>query len=306
MDNSFTILLQGRIEPKAMDFWANNLPNSKIVVSVWDDDIHYDFPKNWNVVVNKKPIERIGFGNFDLQLISTLEGLKHIHTQYVIKMRCDEYYSNLLFIVDKMLSEPEKIMCGSLFFKEVGMHPFAISDHIIGGKLENIKLMFQSAYENIKNGFWKLPIAESQLGFAYLWKRDSEIREKVSDISIYDSLHPDPTPFNSDKGKMDVGMAIKSIETFTNRIRGELGLETPQWKNIKVWNKLMEYSVKDIERYLQKSEYPNINEREILKRWFHIIDVNELKPYLATAITNSGDRMWLESNFDNYLCITEL
>ena len=306
MDNSFTILLQGRIEPKAMDFWANNLPNSKIVVSVWDDDIQYDFPEDWNVVVNKKPVERIGFGNFDLQLLSTLEGLKTIHTQWVIKMRCDEYYSNLSFIVDKMVSEPDKIMCGSLFFKEVGMHPFAISDHIIGGKTDNIKLMFQSAYENIKNGFWKLPIPESQLGFGYLWERDSEIREKVSDISIYDSLHPDPTPFNSDKGKIDVGMAIKSIETFTNRIRGELGLETPQWKNIKVWNTLMEYSVKDIERYLQKSEYPNINEREMLKRWFHIIDVNELKPYLATAITNSGDRMWLESNFDNYLCITEL
>ena len=49
MDNSFTILLQGRIEPKAMDFWANNLPNSKIVVSVWDDDIQYDFPEDWNV-----------------------------------------------------------------------------------------------------------------------------------------------------------------------------------------------------------------------------------------------------------------
>ena len=306
MDNSFTILLQGRIEPKAMDFWVNNLSDSKIVVSVWNDDIQYDFPEDWNVVVNKKPIERIGFGNFDLQLLSTLEGLKLIDTQWVVKMRCDEYYSNLPFLIEKMISEPEKIMCGSLFFKEVGMHPFAISDHIIGGKTENIKLMFQSAYENIKNGFWKLPIAESQLGFAYLWKRDSEIREKISDISIYDSLHPDPTPFNSDKGKMDVGMAIKSIETFTNRIRGELGLETPQWKNIKVWNKLMEYSVKDIERYLQKSEYPNINEREILKRWFHIIDVNELKPYLATAITNSGDRMWLESNFHNYLCITEL
>ena len=60
MDNSFTILLQGRIEPKAMDFWANNLPNSKIVVSVWDDDIQYDFPEDWNVVVNKKPVERIG------------------------------------------------------------------------------------------------------------------------------------------------------------------------------------------------------------------------------------------------------
>ena len=242
---NYTILLQGRIEKRALDFWANNFANENICISIWEDDIEYYFPKNWTIVKNKKPIERLGLKekNLDLQLISTIEGLKCVETKYVIKMRCDEYYSNIQKIIDKLLINDEKIVCGSIFFRPIGKYSrFHISDHIIAGKLENIKIMFQKTFENIKNNFNPGRIPESQLGLAYLCEKESDLKNKIGDINHFD---------------------------FDNL-------------NLNI-----------------------IDEKELLKKYFEIIDINLLKPYLATFTYNGENgRKWYESNFDNENCIT--
>ena len=305
--DDFSIILQGRIDKESMDFWKKNFKDStNIIVSVWEDDIQYRFPKAWKVIKTPKPTKRIGFGNFDLQLISTLKGLECVDTKWVVKLRCDEYWSNMDLIYNEIVSNEDMVVCGSFFFKEIGMHPFAISDHIIGGKTDKIKLMFGTAYNNIKNGFWNLPIPESQLGLAYLWESEIGLKDRIKDINLYNSLHPNPTPFSSDKAKSDINRSINQIEVFTNRIRRELDNPYMEWKTIKEWNKIMGYSIEDIKRSLEKSEYPNIDEKELMRKHFTILDVNRLKPYRGTAIQNDGSRMWFNSNFDNYLCITTI
>jgi hypothetical protein len=302
----YTILLQGRLEKRTMDFWVKNYSNSNICVSIWEDDIEYNFPKKWTIVKSKKPNPRLTeHYNLDLQILSTLYGLEKIKTNYVIKFRCDEYWSNIHLIMNMCYAEPDKIICGSLFFKKIGMHPFAISDHIIAGKYENIKIMFESALSNLKNNFWNYKNPESQLGLAYLWNRESILSEKIENINVYDSDHPDPTPFDSNLAKTIIYEKIKNIELFCNRIKNDLSYDTAFWKNVKKWRQIIEYSVNDIERILQKSEYPNINETQLLKKHFNIIDVNLLKPFLATANMDSG-RVWFESEFDGYLCITNI
>ena len=306
----YTILLQGRIEPKAMDFWVNNLSNSKIVVSCWDDDISYDFPKGWNIVKNKKPVERIGFGNFDLQLISTINGLKEINSDYVIKMRCDEYWSNIDEITKLIEEDTEKVICGSLFFRPVGMHPFHISDHILAGKVENIKLMFESAYTNLINNFWNFPIPECQLGMAYIWNKDFEIREIIKDINIYDSPHPTLLDtFDDNNAKQSIEIELKKIELFCDRIKNDLFFENINWHMIKKWRQSIEYSALNMKTVLRKSEYPKIDELSVLKKYFKIINVELLKPYLCTCNVNDGGRTFYESeisDFDKQYCITKL
>jgi hypothetical protein len=302
----YSILLQGRIESKSMDFWVNNYKDKKIYVSIWEDDIDYNFPKNWQIIKNKKPNPRLTNYNLDLQVLSTLYGLEKINTKYVIKLRCDEYWSNLDLILSMVSNEPHKIICGSLFFKEIGMHPFSISDHIIAGTLNNVKLMFQSTLNNLKNNFWNMRVPESQLGLAYLWNVEPSLKEKIKDINIYDSYHPDPKPFNSNDTVKLIKDNLASIELFSNRIKNELLFDSINWANVKKWRNIMEYSVNDIKRFLEKSEYPDINEKELIKKHFNIIDVNLLKPFSATFIDNNGERNWIDSNFDEYLCINNL
>lgn len=310
MENSYTILLQGRIEPKAMDFWVNNLSDSKIVVSVWEDDIEYDFPQNWTIIKNKKPKERIGYKNFDLQLISTINGLNSINTKYVIKMRCDEYWSNVNEII-KMIEDDDRIICGSLFFRPVGMHPFHISDHILAGKLSNLKLMFESAYNNLLNNFWNFPIPECQLGIAYLWNKEDSIKEIIKDINIYSNFAPTQLEsFNEMDAKLKIQKELNIIKSFSERIYNDMKFTNPNWKKVKEWIKQIEYGLYHMNHSLQKSEYPNIDELSLLKKYFKIIDVDLLKPYLCTCTINHlGDRAWYESEiseFDKKYCITNL
>jgi len=306
----YTILLQGRIEKKTMDFWSKNFKNKNICVSIWEDDIEYDFPKNWSVVRNKKPIERIGYKNFDLQLISTINGLAKINTKYVIKMRCDEYWSNINEIVKIIEDDDEKIICGSLFFRPVGMHPFHISDHILAGKLTNIQLMFTSAYDNLLNNFWDFPIPECQLGIAYLWNKENSLKEAIPDINIYNNIAPTQLePFNEINSKLTIEKELNIIKSFSEKIYNNMQYPIKNWEEIKKYVTQIEYATYYIKHSLQKSEYPSIDELSLLKKYFKIIDVAILKPYLCTCTVNdNGDRAWYESEiseFDKQHCITK-
>lgn len=310
---NYTILLQGRIEKKAIDFWKTHFSNENICISIWEDDpeVNYKFPKKWNVIINKKPIERIGYKNFDLQLLSTINGLNSIKTKFSIKLRCDEYWSNLQHITESFNQNEDIIVCGSLYFRPVGMHPFHISDHIIAGKTENLKLMFNSAFENLKNNFWDFPIPESQLGLAYLLQKEPDLINQIGNIKLYDSIKPNLLePFIDGVAKTKVEKYTNEIALFQNRIKNELMFESINWKNVKKWISLIEYILKDINFLLQKSEYPKIDEVSLLKKYFKIIDVEKLKPFLATCTINHlGERAWYESeisDFDKQVCITSL
>jgi hypothetical protein len=214
-------------------------------------------------------------------------------------------------ILKLIVEDSDKIICGSLFFRPVGMHPFHISDHILAGKLYNIKLMFNSAYENLINNFWNFPIPECQLGIAYLMNKDDEIKLNVKDINVYDS--PAPTKldtFNDDMARELIQNELRILNLFGDRIYNELTNTNKNWKNIKKWTKLIEYSIFHINNNLKKSEYPKIDELSILRKHFKIIDVALLKPYLCTCTVNHfGERAWYESeisHFDKEHCITTL
>ncbi len=36
-----------------------------------------------------------------------------------------------------------------------------------------------------------------------------------------------------------------------------------------------------------------------MQKWFDIIDINELKPYIATSFQGKKGRVWYNSDFDN-------
>jgi hypothetical protein len=63
-----------------------------------------------------------------------------------------------------------------------------------------------------------------------------------------------------------------------------------------------------IEDYIQPDG--EFDDMSYLKKWFQIIDINELKPYIATYSggDNSKTRKWFRDDFDNdeEKCLTEL
>jgi hypothetical protein len=148
-----TIIIQGRIEQDCYDFYKNKYHNCPVIISTWAD-CKIDFselPKNFKLLIAPLPLES-GDQNINYQLVSTINALDLIKTKYVIKMRGDEYWSYPENIYQSILSEPNKIHCSSVFFRAWQYCEYHMSDHIIAGMTESIKLLFHKSKYNWDNG----------------------------------------------------------------------------------------------------------------------------------------------------------
>lgn len=148
-----TLLIQGLITQESYNFFVETYPQYPIVFSTWSThslDLSY-FPHNVVFVTQKLPPTK-GHQNINYQIDSTLLGLNCTNTDFVIKIRGDEYYSNLKSVEDSLLSSSDKIWSSPIWFRHFSQWPFHISDHIIAGRTDNLKLMFSVTKHNLKNG----------------------------------------------------------------------------------------------------------------------------------------------------------
>lgn len=233
LDN-LTILIQGRCDEPQLKMWIDNHSDYNIILSTWEDfNTELKIPNNWKVIKSEYPIRYAPWQNLDYQITSTLVGLSNVSTEYVVKVRADEYFSNLEYLYNRIISSSDKILCGSAFFRlPDDVWAYHISDHIIGGKTSEVSIMFNQAYKNMIENYTWCHCPECILGYAYV----------------------------SAKEKFD---------------RNNL-------------------------RY-----YVTTPHLEYLKKWFHIIDVNKLSPFVLTQLSDIG-RVYYNDFFDNCGCITEL
>jgi hypothetical protein len=234
MIEDLTIILQGRCEDEPLKMWFENYSNHNVILSIWNDyTIPFDIPSNWKVIKRDIPKRYAEFQNVDLQITSTLNGLLYVDTKYTLKVRADEYYSNIETIYKKMKLDENKILCGSFVFRRLdGLYPYHISDHIICGTTDNIKLMFESAYENLINDLKFNNTPESILGFAFVAKKENF---DMNNMSLY---------------------------------------------------------IGDMYKYY-------------MKKWYHIINVNELYPFILTKKTNTS-REYIKEIYDHCGCIYDI
>lgn len=170
-----TIIVQGRITHETFNFYLENYSESIVILSTWvthNLDLT-QLPKSWKVVLQPLP-EKKGVQNQNLQYTSTLNGLMNVETPYVIKLRGDERFSNLEYILDEIKTQPNKIHCSSIWFRHWSFMKYHISDHIIAGKTKLLKLMFTSAKHNFDNSILNYWEPEIMLTRSYLMEKETE------------------------------------------------------------------------------------------------------------------------------------
>ena len=155
--NKIDIVLQGPFNDNVLfiskyylelDF-VNN-----IIISCWEDDIISESNNDRIIIIqNKKPIQ-VGSGNKNLQIISSLNGLKKVETEFAIKIRNDQRYTHesmnqmycfyekykerkLKFYHDEQ--KPRNRICVSGNFAEFSFHP---RDHLFWGNREDLIDLF--------------------------------------------------------------------------------------------------------------------------------------------------------------------
>lgn len=173
--NDVTIVIQGGDTPTTIISICLAFINANIVISTWNQ---YNFSKIEQIVKNFGYHNR---SNIYYQIYTTLEGLKKVKsTKFTIKIRSDEIYSNYDYLAKLMVKQPEHLITGNQFIRPNWKYPYHISDHLIGGKTENLLIMFSNAKQLI----------ESRKVHHLFFDKYRQVPEQVLTVSYLLGLNP--------------------------------------------------------------------------------------------------------------------
>ena len=177
--NDFTLVIQGPLHENSIYGLLNNYKEytDHIIVSHWDTDntellqyiSEYNLPVK--VITNKMHTDYNVFNgqNVYYQVYNTLQGLREVTTKYVIKLRSDQWFGNLLPFFDAIKSNPDKYTCSNLHFRPDNLYKYHPSDKLIGGDSEFITNTFEIALYRLKNN------VQALMAGAYMYSDDSSI-----------------------------------------------------------------------------------------------------------------------------------
>ena len=146
-----TLIIQGKVSQETLDFYIEHYPTLTVIISTWiDNNLNLKkLPESYKLVCQPLPPHG-GYQNQNYQFTSTLNGLHLSNTKYVIKLRGDEYFNNIEYIVSEMDKNPNKIFSSPIFFRHWSFMKYHISDHVIAGTRENLLTMFEGVVRNLK------------------------------------------------------------------------------------------------------------------------------------------------------------
>lgn len=158
--SKFTILIQGPLHPNsviAIRAYAKKFP---VILSTWSDtdenesQISKMIGKNDHVtIVSYNLDEEEDFYDEQSrykQFLTTYRGLRLVETDYVIKLRSDEYYTDLTPLIEKFLKNKEKLVTSSLFFRKISYYYYHPSDHVYVAKTEKLLKTLKACIDDCK------------------------------------------------------------------------------------------------------------------------------------------------------------
>jgi hypothetical protein len=200
-------------------------------------DIHSDRWADWALQFANK--------TFHFAMYGISDALKHVETEYVLRTRSDEAYSNVDLFIEALCRDPKKFVMGNIFAAPMKNQEFHIGDHIYACKSEDLYhatnqlASFYYGYNKDPKWFYfQRPIGFEQV-LAYSWMDCTGI-----DMSL--PLRPE------------------NIESLPPMRRA-----SPELRNF----------------ILSNSVQSDIKNREIRKQvahdYFHVIDINKARPFRA-------------------------
>jgi hypothetical protein len=180
-----TLLIQGPLKEDTYRFYCKFYATVPKVFSTWKEN---RLSNNWRLnshlhsesdeFIESEVPKKTGHGSLRMHLESvlTLAGLDRVKTNYVLRLRGDEWYSNLWRVSDVVRHDKEgKIFMLPIFLKKWHVWPARMSDHMLAGLKQDIKLMYDSCligydWENVFGDCWPLPY-QGLLALGYLKKK---------------------------------------------------------------------------------------------------------------------------------------
>lgn len=139
------IVIQGTKTPNLNALIHHYQSFGKVIDATWDDVELLET----KVEILKNKI--YNYQNIYLQVVSTLRGLCRIPCDdWVIKTRSDEYYQSMDVFIREMQQYPDRITTNNVFVRKHKDYPYHMSDHLMGGTLENMMILFSSVFNYLQ------------------------------------------------------------------------------------------------------------------------------------------------------------
>ena len=156
-----SIIITGKLHKNGistLDYYGSMFP---VIISCWEDDPNvsclnsYKTNPNFKIIKTKAPLEdklineKVLMRNstFPYQIISIVNSLKACTTKYVIKVRCDESWPDLLPLIELYNSDTNKLVCGNVFWSSIYKHH--IGDHIWMGQTKVLLETWENIYKGV-------------------------------------------------------------------------------------------------------------------------------------------------------------
>lgn len=176
-----TLLIQGPNRNNYSKYRENY--DNKIIVSTWESSfVNLDD----SIIFIEQPLPKLTYQiynpqNLYYQCVSTLAGLKKCNTEYIIKLRSDEYFSDLekLYLKSKATN---KFVCLPIFFRKSFSVPYHISDHVICHKTSVLLDAYTSCLAKCSSG--RTISFMPEVYFFKSWVEDNVLHEINWDRSL--------------------------------------------------------------------------------------------------------------------------
>jgi len=189
--SKYTLVLQGKLHEHTIRM-CNFHKDIDTVVSTWHPSayartfLESAMRPNLTIITNEIP----DVGGIDnnanryYQYTSTLYGIEAVKTEFVIKARTDEYYSNLDRIIDASISTPDKLVTNDVFFRKTRVYPYHPSDHLIVGRTAQMALVFRDCLMQCKlQSFNGVP--EQQIAMTFIAQKENT---SISDLPLQEKF----------------------------------------------------------------------------------------------------------------------
>jgi len=200
-DNKMDIVLQGQYDDYTDEIISDYLKLpfvNNIIVSCWEDNKEQRHYNDKVIFVRSKYPSTPGTCNKNLQIVTSLSGIKQCKTKFAAKMRSDQKYTteSMLKMYDffKENHTDQKLFVGGVFPNFV-FHP---KDHIFWGRTEDlvylfdIPLEYNSLIDKVRIGKYELASyanfltrPETYIGAHYCTRFDDRIKRMLIEPEKY-------------------------------------------------------------------------------------------------------------------------
>lgn len=265
--NDFTLMFQGPLHKNFIYGLLNNYKEytDHIVISHWDtDDLQLlDYLGEHNIrhtrVTNKFHTEYNVYHNQNVyyQVYTSVKGMEQVTTPFVMKLRTDQWFGNLVPMFEAVRTYQNKYVCANLHFRPDALVKYHASDKLIGGNTNDMLETFKIADHRIRHN------AVALMAGAYMFTDDRSVvseERMLQDLAIYSYNNPNRSLVTTYPRKPLLG----TIQTFQSQYIGvapEIVISTS---------------------YLfAKKIYPSPEDSvSIVKNNFHVVRVEDMLPYV--------------------------